>query len=146
VRVLIVDDLTAARLVVHRYLAAADGVEVVGVAESGEDAIRRVEELRPDVVVMDVQMPGMGGIEATKRIREFSPVTRVVGFGFCDDGVPASSLREAGASQFVAKGSPLIRLLKTIRENASTSPGANDADGEAARREPSQPAAQKRWN
>lgn len=130
-RVLIVDDLATARFVVRAYLGSADDIEVVGVADSGEDAVDRVAELKPDVVVMDVEMPGMGGIEATKRIRRAFPTVHVVGFCYCEDESLDPLMRQVGASSFVPKGSPLARLLKTIRDVAA--PG-NTTENPATRK------------
>ncbi|HEX6010044.1 MAG TPA: response regulator transcription factor, partial [Actinomycetota bacterium] len=80
IRVLIVDDHPVTREGLHAALDLAKDVLIVGEAESGEDAVSKVGELSPDIVFMDVRMPGMNGIEATKAIREASPTTRVILF------------------------------------------------------------------
>jgi len=80
IRVLIVDDHPVTREGLHAALDLANDVIIVGEADSGEDALRKVGELTPDVVFMDVRMPGMSGIDATRAIRERSPDTRVILF------------------------------------------------------------------
>lgn len=115
IRVLLVDDhglvLTGFRLI----LDAEDDIEVVGEAGSGAEAVERVAELRPDVVCMDVQMPGMGGVEATARIVADSPAPpRVLMLTtFHDETAVRDSLR-AGASGFVLKNSPPETLIEAI--------------------------------
>ena len=71
-RVLVVDDVDGSRDLIREILES-DGIEVVGEADTGESAVRLAEELRPDVVLMDVRMKGMDGIEATRRIKEVLP-------------------------------------------------------------------------
>jgi NarL family two-component system response regulator LiaR len=80
IRILIVDDHPVTREGLHAALDLSNDVVIVGEAENGEDAVVKVGELTPDIVFMDVRMPGMSGIEATKAIRETSPTTRVILF------------------------------------------------------------------
>ena len=77
VSVLVVDDQAPFRLAARAVLRRAEGFSLVGEAGTGEEAVERVGELRPGLVLMDINMPGMGGIEATRRIREASPDTVV---------------------------------------------------------------------
>jgi len=94
-KVLVVDDHMAAREGIHSMLDSDHGVEDVGEAGSGEEAGQRVVELRPDVVLMDIRMPGMSGIEATRQIKKSVPTTSVIMLTIYDsevyvvEGIPA---------------------------------------------------------
>lgn len=116
IRVLLVDDHRLVRAGFQLILDAEDGVEVVGEAENGADAVAQVAELRPDVVCMDVQMPVMDGVEATSRIlTEYPGAVHVLMLTtFHDDEAVRSSLA-AGASGFVLKNSPPETLIEAIR-------------------------------
>src|SRR5438045_6928647 len=106
IRLLICDDSAEARMVVRTMLGDEQEIDVVGEASSGEEAIALSAELSPDVVLMDVGMPGLGGIEATKKIREMLPNARVVAFAGSDDSEVASAMIAAGASAYCVKGAP----------------------------------------
>ena len=90
--------------------------DVIGDASDGEGAIERVEELCPDVVVMDVSMPGLGGIEATRKIVSAKPGVRVVALSMHDPMEMESLMRQAGACVYLPKGGPSDRLFQAIRE------------------------------
>jgi DNA-binding NarL/FixJ family response regulator len=96
-------------------LDSADDIEVVGNAASGEEAIRRTRELKPDVVLMDVRMPGMGGIEATRIITTVHPGTRVLVLTTFDIDEYAFGGLDAGASAFLLKSTPSDRLRDAVR-------------------------------
>ena len=114
IRLLICDDSAEARSVVRTMLGDEQEIEVVGEASSGEEAIALSAELSPDVVLMDVGMPGLGGIEATKKIREMLPSARVVAFAGSDDSEVASAMIAAGASAYCVKGAPLWELERAL--------------------------------
>jgi DNA-binding NarL/FixJ family response regulator len=118
IRVLVVDDHEVFRSGL-RELLAAQGLDVVGEAETGEAAIRAVEELAPDVVVMDLHMPGMGGVEATRRVAETSPVTRVLVLTGSEQEESALEAILAGAHGFLIKDAPLDQLVWGIRAAAN---------------------------
>lgn len=122
VRVVVVDDQTYARTGISLILDSDDGIEVVGEAGSGEDAVAAVEAERPDVVLMDVRMPGMGGIAATRIITERFPATRVIVFTTFDlDDYAFGGLR-AGASAFLLKSATpetLVEAVKTVASGAA---------------------------
>jgi DNA-binding NarL/FixJ family response regulator len=102
-RVLIVDDHPITRDGLRSALSASGEVEVVGEAESGEEAVEAVKELAPDIVFMDVRMPGIGGLEATRRIREVSPETRVILFTVEESRAAIADAIRAGVSGYLLK-------------------------------------------
>jgi DNA-binding NarL/FixJ family response regulator len=115
VRVLIADDHPLFRDGLRALLASAPGVELVGEATTGEEAVSLAADLQPDVVVMDVQMPGIGGIEATRRIVRDGPHIRIlVVTMFEDDGTVFQAMR-AGARGYVLKGANYAEMLRAIR-------------------------------
>lgn len=113
--VLIVDDQTLARMGNSLVVESADDLHVVGEAATGEEAVRLVQDLHPDVVLMDVRMPGMGGISATHAITSANPATRVVVLTSFDLDQYAFGALEAGASAFLLKSATPERLTDAIR-------------------------------
>lgn len=115
IRLLIADDQALVRGALGALLDLEPDLTVVGMAPDGAEAVRLVEQLRPDVCLMDIQMPGMDGVEATRRIREASPTTRVlVVTTFARPGYLHSAL-EAGASGFIVKDTPAEQLAEAVR-------------------------------
>lgn len=119
IRVLIVDDQSLIRLGFRMVLEAADGIEVVGEAADGGEAIRAVEELRPDVVLMDVRMPGVDGIEATARIAREHPQARVLVLTTFDLDEYAFGALRAGAGGFLLKDARRDELVGAVRAVAA---------------------------
>jgi DNA-binding NarL/FixJ family response regulator len=117
--VLVVDDHALQRLGFRMLLESQDDLAVVGEADSGVRAVRMVDELRPDVVLMDVRMPGMDGIEATRRIVAAGGRTRVLILTTFDMDEYAYSGLRAGASGFLVKDALPADLLSGIRAVAS---------------------------
>jgi DNA-binding NarL/FixJ family response regulator len=115
VRVLIVDDADPIRLLLRGLLANADGIEVVGEAGDGVEAIEMTQQLRPDVVVMDVTMPVMDGIKATKVIAEEFPHVRVLGLSISGDNATAEAMVAAGAADYLTKGGAAADLIAAVR-------------------------------
>ena len=119
IRVLIVDDDPLVRLAISTVLGADATLEVVGEAEDGAGALAAVERLRPDVVLMDIRMPGMDGLTATARLRSGeNPPAVVVLTTFDTDEYILRALR-AGASGFLLKYTPPRELLDSVRRVAS---------------------------
>lgn len=116
-RVLLVDDARAVREALRELLTDI-GVDVAGEASSGEEAVAVVELLRPDVVLMDLRMPGMTGLEATRAIRHAIPEVRVVIVSAYDDETLREAAAAAGASGYVVKGRPAAMLLERITDVA----------------------------
>ncbi|MDQ3992015.1 MAG: response regulator [Actinomycetota bacterium] len=113
-RVLIVDDVAESRETLRRALAFDPGIEVVGEAGSGDEAVAQTETLHPHVVVMDVRMPGSGGVEATRLIRLRFPATRVVALTAYEDPGTVRDMLAAGATGYFVKGAPVDDLLGAI--------------------------------
>jgi len=131
IRVLLVDDHAVVRTGFRLLLQAHPGTNVVGEADSGESACKRYEELAPDVVVMDLAMPGMGGMEALRRIRAHHPQARVLTLSAHDDPLHAQRALREGASGFLSKRSAPEALLEAITTVAA---GKRYLDAELARK------------
>lgn len=119
IKVLVVDDHDLVRMGITRMLADVSGLKVVGEAASGEDALRMARELNPQVVLMDVKMPGIGGLEATRKLLRQDPDIRVVAVTVCDEEPFPSRLLKAGAAGYLTKGAALEEMIKAIRAVAS---------------------------
>ncbi len=101
--VLIVDDQDAFRATARLVIEFTDGFEMAGEAVDGTEAVRRFGELEPDLVLMDIMMPGMDGIEATRRILTTNPRARIIVLSTYDADVYQSRALDAGAIAFVSK-------------------------------------------
>lgn len=115
IRILIADDHAIVRAGVRLLAESQPDMEVVGEAEDGRTTIQRVRELRPDVVLMDIAMPGINGIEATRRIREESPHSQVVALTMHENERYFFEMLQAGAAGYVVKGAPPTDLIAAIR-------------------------------
>lgn len=118
---LLVDDSPDFLRAAERVVAAQPGVEVIGVAQSGAEALAKVTALRPDVVLMDVVMPVMSGFEATRRIKQATDAPFVIIVTMHDGPEHMEAARAAGADGFVAKPD-LFALLPAVLRRAATSP------------------------
>ena len=114
VRVLVVDDHALFAEALMLTLGIDDRIEVVGSASSGVEAVSLAEALRPDVVLMDVHMPSMDGIEATRRVRNVSPGSRVVMVTAARSPEVAYHALAAGAERCLTKDTPAVRLIDAI--------------------------------
>jgi DNA-binding NarL/FixJ family response regulator len=118
-RVLIADDHTLFRSGLKGMLARAKGFEVVGEAKTGEEAVKRTAEARPDIVFMDIQMPNMNGIEATRRVVEANPAVGVVMLTMFGDDDSVFAAMRAGARGYVLKGADAEEVLNVVRAVAA---------------------------
>ncbi|HKS12074.1 MAG TPA: UvrY/SirA/GacA family response regulator transcription factor [Pseudomonas sp.] len=115
IRVLVVDDHDLVRTGITRMLADIDGLQVVGEADSGEMALKLARELKPDVVLMDVKMPGIGGLEATRKLLRSHPDIKVVAVTVCEEDPFPTRLLQAGAAGYLTKGAGLDEMVQAIR-------------------------------
>ncbi len=118
IRVLLVDDQELFREGLRTLLSMQPGLEVVGEAVNGEDAIARVRTLAPDVVLMDLRMPVLGGVEATRRLRHAAPGSHVIVLTTFDDDEEVFDALRAGAVGYLLKDAPVEKLVEAIRAAA----------------------------
>lgn len=114
IRVLLVDDQTLFREGCRTVLSVHEGIEVVGEAANGEEALRRVQALKPDVVLMDLRMPVLDGVVATRRIHGDHPQSRVIVLTTFDDDEEVFDALRAGAVGYLLKDTPSARLVEAI--------------------------------
>jgi len=115
IHVLLVDDHQVVREGLKHMLAVHEDIQVVGEAGSGEEALAQAQRLRPDVVLMDIKMPGMDGIAATRQLREKVPETRVVILTLYGSEYLTQAI-EAGASGYILKDASGEQLVQAIRD------------------------------
>ena len=115
IKVLIADDHTLVRQGIRSLLALAADIEIVGEAADGRQAVEKVRQLAPDVVLMDLAMPKMGGLEATRRIRKEFPATKILVVTQYDDSEYVIPVIEAGARGFVTKMASPLELASAIQ-------------------------------
>jgi DNA-binding NarL/FixJ family response regulator len=115
-RVLIADDHRIVRAGLVALLATCSEIEVVGQASDGLEAIELAERLAPDVVLMDVTMPRLNGIDATRRLHRQQPNVRVIGLSMHDSREIFDAMIQAGASGFITKGAPPQSVINAILE------------------------------
>ena len=131
IRILLADDHAVVRQGFKMILDAQADMETVGEAANGREAVELAEQLRPDVVVMDVAMPELNGIEATRRVADVSPRSRVLALSMHKDSVYVREILRAGARGYLLKDSISSDLLAAVRAIARgegyLSPGVSDA-------------------
>lgn len=116
INVMLVDDHAVVRMGFRLLLEGSSDIKVVGEAESGEEACRKYPELKPDVVVMDISMPGIGGIEAIDRILAREPAARILVLSAHEDAMHARRVLKAGAAGYLTKRSAAEALMQAIRQ------------------------------
>jgi DNA-binding NarL/FixJ family response regulator len=119
IRILLADDHAVVRQGFKMILSAHADMEIVGEAGNGREAVQLAEQLRPDIVVMDVAMPELNGIEATRRVMEAVPHSRVLALSMHKDSVYVREILRAGARGYLLKDAPAGDLVSAIRALAS---------------------------
>lgn len=115
IKVIVADDHHLVRTSIARMLSEEDGIQVIGEAATGEEALSLARNLRPDIVLMDIRMPGIGGLEATRKIaRGMSDIKVVILTAYLEETF-AQRLLEAGASGFISKGTEMDEVVRAIR-------------------------------
>ena len=114
--ILLAEDHTAVRTSLAAFFEAQDGFEVVATASDGREAVALAEELAPDLVLMDIRMPSLDGIEATRLIKAARPETRVVLLSAYEQDDLVEAGAAAGAESFMLKGVPGAELVAAIRK------------------------------
>jgi len=115
INVMVVDDHNLVRKGLSVMLSSAQGIRVTGEACSGEEALTLAKSKRPDVILMDLKMPGIGGIEATKKLSRMLPEAKIVIVTVCDDDLFPSRVLQAGAVGYITKGAELEEMLRAIK-------------------------------
>lgn len=116
IRVMLADDHAVVRMGFRLLLDASPDIRVVAEAESGEEAVRRVPEVKPDVLVLDLSMPGIGGLEALSRILARAPTMKVLVLTAHEDAMHARRVLKAGALGYLSKRSAAEALIQAIRQ------------------------------
>ena len=122
IRVILADDHQMVRQGIRQFLAEAQGIEVVAEASNGVEALRLIEAHRPDVAILDIRMPEMTGVEATRHIKERFPQVRVLILTAYDDDPYVFALLQAGAQGYVLKtgsSDELVRAVRAVHERGS---------------------------
>jgi two-component system, NarL family, invasion response regulator UvrY len=115
IKILVVDDHDLVRMGIARMLEDVDGFTVVGSAKTGEQAVQICRKQKPDVVLMDVKMPGIGGLEATRKLAAIDPAIKVVAVTACDDDLYPERLMKAGAMGYITKGTEVDEMIIAIK-------------------------------
>ncbi len=118
IRVMLVDDHAVVRMGFKLLLQEAADIEVVAEAATGEEALKRYPEIKPDVVVMDISMPGMGGLEAVSRLLAKDPAVKILILSAHEDSIHPKRLLKAGAAGYLSKRSAPEELIHAIHEVA----------------------------
>ena len=113
-RVLVADDHDLVRMGIVRMLGDVSDIEVVGEACCGEEAVKLAKELQPDIILMDVRMPGIGGLEATRKVIAACKTTKVIAVTSVSDDIFPERLMKAGASGYVTKGAGFDEIIDAI--------------------------------
>ena len=119
IKVLLADDHPLIIAGIRRTIEHLDDMEVVGEAHSGPELMQLIERRRPDLVLMDLRMPGVVGVEAIERIRQSWPELKTVVLSACDDRVSIDSALQAGATAYVLKSAQTIDIASVLREASS---------------------------
>lgn len=116
IRVLVVDDHDLVRMGISRMLADSPDIEVIGEADSGDMAIKLAKQLSPDVILLDVNMPNIGGVEATKRLVQLNMGIKILAVSSMVAQPYPSMLLKAGVNGYITKGTPLDEMIRAIKK------------------------------
>ncbi len=116
INVLVVDDHDLVRMGISRMLADDLEIEVIGEADSGDMAIKMARQLNPDIILLDVNMPNIGGLEATKRLVQIDPNIKIIAVSSLTAQPYPSMLLKAGVSGYITKGTPIDEMIKAIKK------------------------------
>ena len=115
IKVFVVDDQNLIRTGIKKLLSDVPGIKVIGEAADGESVIKLLKDQQPDIILMDIKMPGMGGLEATKKILRNYPEIKIIALTICEDDLFPSRLLQAGAYGYLTKGASVPEMVKAIR-------------------------------
>lgn len=115
INVLLVDDHVLVRSGIRRILEDVPNIKIVGEARSGEEALRIVREVKPNVVLMDIKMPGIGGLEATRKLLRVDPDVRVIVLTVYNNDLFPTRFIQAGALGYLTKGASMEEMIQAIR-------------------------------
>ena len=115
IKILLVDDHAVVRMGFKMLIEAETDIKVIGEAESGEAAVKLFQELKPDIIVMDITMPGIGGLEAIDRIMAKDKNTKILVLSAHEDSVHPKRVLNAGAMGYLTKRSAAEELIKAIK-------------------------------
>lgn len=116
IKVLVVDDHDLVRMGITRMLSDDPEIEVIGEADSGDTAIRLAKQIHPDIILLDVNMPNIGGLEATKRLVHIDPKIKIIAVSSLTAQPYPSMLLKAGVSGYITKGTPLDEMIKAVKK------------------------------
>jgi len=116
IKVVVVDDHDLVRMGISRMLSDSADIEVVGEADSGDMAIKLAKQLRPDVVLLDVNMPNIGGVEATKRLVQLDMGIKILAVSSMSAQPYPSMLIKAGVNGYITKGTPLDEMIRAVKK------------------------------
>lgn len=115
-RIVLADDHEVVRQGVRRFLETQPSLEICAEAANGQEAVEKTLSLKPDIVILDLSMPVMNGVEAARQIRQLVPSAKIIVFSMHDFAQLAETVKQAGADAYVSKSSRVDKLYEAIRE------------------------------
>jgi DNA-binding NarL/FixJ family response regulator len=115
IRIVLADDHEVVRQGVRRFLETQPSLEICAEAANGQEAVEKTLSLKPDIVILDLSMPVMNGVEATRQIRRLLPSAKIIVFSMHDFAQLADTVKQAGADAYVSKSTRVDKLYEAIR-------------------------------